>query len=141
MTLLRKQTIGAGTARAQSTDVPHSMLEFSPKAILETMRDEAVKALSELAACDVAEGYQGDEADRASARSEVESYFQEREALQAKIADIHRALRKLSQGEYGICEATGSEIPAARLIANPLARYTVEHQAVLERKARLGLVA
>lgn len=106
---------------------------------LEGMRDATLKALSELPDCDGSEGYQGDEADRASARSEVENLFQERESLQAKITEINRALRKITYGEYGICEATGDEIPSARLDANPLARYTVEYQSTLESKLRLGI--
>jgi DnaK suppressor protein len=41
--------------------------------------------------------------------------------LTAKLADVERALEKLDQGTYGICDARGEPIDAERLDAIPWA--------------------
>lgn len=40
-------------------------------------------------------------------------------ALQAKLVDVERALAKLEEGTYGICDRCSRMIPAARLEARP----------------------
>jgi RNA polymerase-binding protein DksA len=50
--------------------------------------------------------------------------------------EIHRALERIEDGTYGICEGTGKRIPKARLKAQPWARYCVEYA----RKVEQGLV-
>lgn len=49
---------------------------------------------------------------------------------------IDHALAKFEDGSYGICELTGEEIPVARLRARPVAQYTVEAKAELEKRER-----
>jgi DnaK suppressor protein len=49
---------------------------------------------------------------------------------------IEYSLKKFEDGSYGICELTGEEIPLARLKARPVARFTVEAKAELEKKER-----
>ena len=49
---------------------------------------------------------------------------------------IDHALSKFEDGSYGICELTGEEIPIARLRARPVAQYTVEAKAELEKRER-----
>lgn len=56
--------------------------------------------------------------------------------VEAKLADVRRALRHLESGEYGICEACGRPISPARLEARPAARFCLEDQARAEREAR-----
>jgi DnaK suppressor protein len=41
------------------------------------------------------------------------------EALSAKLDDVLRALAKLDDGTYGVCERCGSSIPDERLEARP----------------------
>jgi DnaK suppressor protein len=41
------------------------------------------------------------------------------EALTATLADVERALAKLNEGTYGICDVCGAVIPAERLEARP----------------------
>ena len=48
--------------------------------------------------------------------------------LQQQLADIERALAKLDNDTYGICEACGQPIAEARLEAMPATRFCVEHQ-------------
>ena len=80
-------------------------------------------------------GNGGDEIDLASTRIDHETRLHAMETLRGRLREIDDAIARLSRGEYGICEATGEEIPRARLKANPLARYTVEHQQSLEKAA------
>jgi DnaK suppressor protein len=40
-------------------------------------------------------------------------------ALEAKLKDVERALEKLDDGTYGLCDRCGTVIPAARLEARP----------------------
>jgi DnaK suppressor protein len=41
------------------------------------------------------------------------------EALATKLADVQRALAKLDDGSYGICDRCGATIPPERLEARP----------------------
>lgn len=47
---------------------------------------------------------------------------------EARLENIERALRKMEEGSYGICDDTGEEIPKGRLEAMPEATTTVEAQ-------------
>lgn len=46
---------------------------------------------------------------------------------------IDRALQKINEDTYGICDVTGKEIPRARLEAVPYAIMTVEAQEKIEK--------
>ena len=41
---------------------------------------------------------------------------------------VERALEKIEEGTYGVCDVTGEDIPAARLKAVPYATMTVQAQ-------------
>ena len=58
------------------------------------------------------------------------------ESDRKQLEDIDRALVKIAQGEYGICEGTNRPISLARLEAKPEARYCIE----FARKLEKGLV-
>jgi RNA polymerase-binding transcription factor DksA len=58
------------------------------------------------------------------------------EQVEAELADVEHALRRLEQGTYGTCEACGKPIGEARLEALPATRFCIEDQAVAEREAR-----
>jgi RNA polymerase-binding transcription factor DksA len=57
------------------------------------------------------------------------------------LREIDDALRRIYNGVYGICEASGKPIARARLEALPWARYTIEEQAHMEMKQRAGRLA
>jgi len=57
---------------------------------------------------------------------------------QRKLAEIDAALLRMSRGDYGICEDSGDEIPAARLLQVPTARRTVEAQEQHEEELHAG---
>lgn len=47
--------------------------------------------------------------------------------LRAELEEVERALAKLDDGTYGICETCGEQISAARLEAMPAARFCIDH--------------
>ncbi|MBS0603438.1 MAG: TraR/DksA family transcriptional regulator [Verrucomicrobia bacterium] len=49
------------------------------------------------------------------------------------LRQIERALEKIEDGTYGICDISGEEIPMARLEAVPYAAMTVKAQEKLEK--------
>lgn len=48
------------------------------------------------------------------------------------IAEIDAALQRITDGSYGVCQATGKPIPKARLDAKPWAKYTIEAARMVE---------
>src|SRR5215207_6574373 len=56
--------------------------------------------------------------------------------VERRIGEIDRALKKIEEGTYGICDDTGEKIPKGRLEAVPEAIYTVEAQQRRERERR-----
>jgi RNA polymerase-binding protein DksA len=51
------------------------------------------------------------------------------------LRDINRALAKIMDGTYGICEGTGKPINKPRLEAQPWARYSIEYARQMEKGA------
>lgn len=49
------------------------------------------------------------------------------------LRQIDRALEKIDEGTYGICDISGEEIPRVRLEAVPYATMTVKAQELLEK--------
>jgi DnaK suppressor protein len=58
------------------------------------------------------------------------------EGIDRRLGEVERALQKVEEGSYGICEDTGEEIPRGRLEAVPEAIRTVEAQQRFERVRR-----
>ena len=58
------------------------------------------------------------------------------EQVLRRLADVDRALQKIEEGTYGICDDTGEPIPRGRLEAVPEAIRTVEAQQRYERERR-----
>lgn len=75
----------------------------------------------------------GDMAPEVAERAKDQSL---QENVEASLTDVEDALRRIDEGRYGICEATGEPISEERLEANPAARYTLAYQQELERQAR-----
>ena len=63
---------------------------------------------------------------------EREKDFSILEQVEAELADVDRALRRLDDGTYGKCEACGNPIGDDRLEAMPAARFCVAHQSEAE---------
>jgi RNA polymerase-binding transcription factor DksA len=77
-------------------------------------------------------------ADQGSETLEREQSLSVLEQLDAELADVERAFRRLEAGEYGTCELCGKPIGDARLEARPAARYCMEDQARMERELHLS---
>ena len=60
------------------------------------------------------------------------------EQVEAELADVEHALRRLDDGTYGVCEACGKPIDEARLEALPAARFCLDDQSKAEQEARAG---
>ncbi|MET7751409.1 TraR/DksA C4-type zinc finger protein [Micromonospora sp. NPDC005367] len=50
------------------------------------------------------------------------------EGARQGVADVTRALKRMSEGSYGVCEGCGRDIPTARLEILPAARHCVPCQ-------------
>jgi DnaK suppressor protein len=55
------------------------------------------------------------------------------QTLERRLRNVERALQKIEEGTYGICDATGEPISKGRLEAVPEALYTLEAQERQER--------
>ncbi len=106
---------------------------------LRAMREETISALREMAQADFSHQPSADQLDAASQQEEREALVRRGERLKVRLAEITKAMKKLEEGEYGLCEVSGEEIPEDRLRANPLARYTVEVQERMEHRQKQGL--
>ena len=60
-------------------------------------------------------------ADEAEAERADDVRFAEIELDRTRLEEIDRALARVADGRYGICEDCGAEIPRARLFAQPTA--------------------
>ena len=80
-----------------------------------------------------------DPTDRASLESDRNSILRIRDRERKLIFKIQEALRRLDNGEYGICERCGAEIGIARLKARPVTTLCIEcksEQELEERRTR-----
>jgi DnaK suppressor protein len=105
------------------------LLEERAKIIQHLFKVEADSegALSEL---------KGDDVDLASIEYSQAALTKLGSREQKYLKKVEYALSKFDDDSYGICELTGEDIPVERLLARPVARYTVEAQTELERKER-----
>jgi DnaK suppressor protein len=58
------------------------------------------------------------------------------QGIERRLGEVQRALQKIEEGTYGVCEDTGEEIPRGRLEAVPEALRTVEAQQRFEKERR-----
>jgi RNA polymerase-binding transcription factor DksA len=86
--------------------------------------------LSELSAADQ------HQADVGSETFDREKDFSILEQVEAELADVSHALKRLDDGTYGTCEACGKSIGDERLEAVPAARFCLADQAVAELEVR-----
>jgi RNA polymerase-binding transcription factor DksA len=99
---------------------------FDAEHLHDESEDESMSELSHLAQ---------HSADVATETFEREKDFSILEQVEAELADVERALRRLDDGTYGRCEACGSPIGDDRLVAMPAARFCIEHQTQAESAA------
>ena len=78
-----------------------------------------------------------DVADRASEETDRALELRTRDRQRKLIAKIEQALRRIDEGEYGYCEATGEPISLKRLDARPIATLSLEAQERHERREKV----
>lgn len=78
-----------------------------------------------------------DEADRATQEEEqvLEQRIRDRELK--LLHKVESALRRIDDGSYGYCEASGEPIGVGRLLARPTATLSIEEQERHEREERM----
>ncbi|WP_226782369.1 RNA polymerase-binding protein DksA [Oceaniglobus trochenteri] len=78
-----------------------------------------------------------DVADRASEETDRALELRTRDRQRKLVAKIDAALRRIEDGEYGYCEATGEPISLKRLDARPIATLSLEAQEKHERREKV----
>lgn len=66
--------------------------------------------------------------DRATVETDTALELRTRDRYRKLLDKIEAALRRIEEGEYGYCEATGEEIGLKRLEARPIATLCIEAQ-------------
>ncbi|HSH85396.1 MAG TPA: RNA polymerase-binding protein DksA [Guyparkeria sp.] len=78
-----------------------------------------------------------DISDRATLESDAALELRTRDRYRKLINKIDKALKLISDGDYGYCEETGDEIGLKRLEARPVATLSIEAQERHERLERV----
>ncbi len=78
-----------------------------------------------------------DDADRASEETDRALELRTRDRERKLVAKIDSALRRIEDGSYGSCDATGEPISLKRLEARPTANLSLEAQERHERKEKV----
>jgi RNA polymerase-binding transcription factor DksA len=73
-------------------------------------------------------------ADRGTDEYDTGAVFGQMSSDQEVLFEIEEALRRMDDGTYGICEATGQRIPEERLEAVPWTRFAREAEESIERE-------
>lgn len=111
-------------------DEARSRIQQEHKRVAALVEDLRSEGLDESEGDQVSElsTYDQHQADLGSETFEREKDISILESLEAELADLETALRKLDEGTYGTCEACGKPIPAERLEAVPAARFCLQDQ-------------
>jgi RNA polymerase-binding transcription factor DksA len=96
-------------------------------------REELVRASTQ-----PIEPHSMDEADSATDEFDHDLTLAQLSVEQNALYEVTRALRRIAEGTYGICEETGRAIPGARLKAVPWTRFTREVEERLEKEGAVS---
>jgi DnaK suppressor protein len=104
--------------------------------LLEEKRDELQSRLRQRRSGASVGQEPGDEADQASEDAGValETRLMDRDAK--LLREVERALEKVGDDSYGLCEGTDEPIGYARLKLRPWTRYSVTYKEELEREEK-----
>lgn len=104
---------------------------------LEEMRSQLMKLLkgstADVKTPDEATGYSQHQADQGTDDFDRTISLEVTSQEYGILRQIDRALEKIEDGTYGICDISGVEIPIARLEAVPYATMTVKAQDQMEK--------
>lgn len=82
---------------------------------------------------DEATGYSQHQADQGTDDFDRTTMLSVTDSEYSMLRQIDRALEKIEENTYGVCDISGEEIPIARLDAVPYATMTVKAQEQLEK--------
>ena len=102
------------------------MAETDPRAALEDEREHLKAQLADLGV-DGGIAYDENFADSGQVAAEQGENRALIGQLEETLSEVERALAKLDEGNYGLCEVCGKEIGEARLEAMPATRYCIDH--------------
>lgn len=75
-----------------------------------------------------------DTADQADSNYTTDYNITLKEMLVKQIKEIDEALKNMENGDYGICESCGEEIPEGRLEVRPNARFCITCKDEMEKR-------
>ncbi|GAA4898134.1 TraR/DksA family transcriptional regulator [Stackebrandtia albiflava] len=104
---------------------------------LRELREEyegAIVGISEAQRERLADSAGDDQVDSGSKTVEREQEISLANSVRERMIQVERALERLDDGDYGICEKCGTAIPAARLAAFPSATLCVNCKQLEERR-------
>jgi DnaK suppressor protein len=98
---------------------------------LESQRDRLVEQLDELGATPSGDlksdlNYGDGFADAAAVTAERTERLGLVDTLKGQLDEVYRALERIAEGTYGVCDSCGQEIPPARLEARPESTLCVD---------------
>ncbi len=102
-----------------------------------TFDDEGLTEQSENDSVGELSSYDQHQADLGTETFEREKDLAILESIEAELADVEHALRRLDEGTYGICEACGRPIDEERLEALPATRVCRDDQQRAEADVRV----
>lgn len=104
---------------------------------LEELRDQLTRLLkgstAEVKASDDSGGYSQHQADQGTDDFDRTIILEVTSREYEVLRQIERALEKISEETYGVCDISGEDIPIARLEAVPYATMTVKAQERVEK--------
>ncbi len=104
-------------------------LEYFRKVLEEMLEEAQQKGDSTLDELTESQAVYADPADRATAESDRSFTLRIRDRERKLIHKIQEAIKRLDDGEFGICEECGEEIGVARLKARPVTTLCVSCKA------------
>ncbi len=108
------------------------------KKVLQEMKSQVLHVLNETNAevkqADESKGYSQHQADEGTDDFDKTISLEVSNKELSLLRQIDRALQKIDEGTYGICDISGDEIPKKRLDAIPYATMTVAAQEELEQQ-------
>ncbi len=79
-----------------------------------------------------------DDNDRASKEAEFTLELRERERERRLKQKVEHAIKRIEDGEFGLCEECGEKIGIERLVARPVAVYCFECKQLQEHREKTG---
>jgi RNA polymerase-binding transcription factor DksA len=141
----RRKTPNATRARAGAALVSATSPKVPPKwgwhyRVLLNVRERLLRDRGEQLrqAAEPLEPHSMDLADSATDEFDHEMALSQLSAQRDALFEVEAALKRILEGNYGVCEVTGQTIPAARLRAIPWTRFSKNVEEDLENKGAVA---